>query len=385
MKKMRKPKLITLVMLLVSGFVWTSAAEAIPAFARKYDKPCSACHTAYPQLNQAGRMFKEAGYQFPTDAERAQKISDFLYLDKYFPVSAMLVARPYDKKDSGNKKVRAIHEVEIIAGGVLGKDWSGWFEVEAEDENDFSPEFGLAVASYQYNKALNVQFVWGPYFWADPYGFLGDHFRMTASHVAVIDQAFGGADAGGRLRSNRQMVGLYGRPADSLFYNIGYSGVASDTEGVEASNVHGRLAFDATRDITVGLFAVAGKNDTTKRDFDRNGVDFQGDFGDLRLQAAMVKAKDDNAALTATDKNDAWSIQGIYVFKDGQRPTWAPVVRYDTYEKVNGTEEYNELVLNLTRYFTENIKGFIEYWKQLDVPPTKTEDKRVTLQLQAAF
>jgi hypothetical protein len=114
-------------------------------------------------------------------------------------------------------------------------------------------------------------------------------------------------------------------------------------------------------------------------------VDFQGDFGDLRLQAAMVKAEDDNAALTATDKNDAWSIQGMYVFKEGQRPTWVPVVRYDTYEKANGAEEYNELVLNLTRYFTENIKGYIEYWKQLDVPPTKTEDKRVTLQLQLAF
>ncbi len=367
------------------ALLWAGSAHAIPAFARKYDKPCSTCHTAWPQLNNAGRMFKEAGYQFPTDKERAQVISDFLYLDKYFPVSAMLVARPYDKKDSGSQKLRAIHEIEIITAGVLAKDWSGYFEIEAEDETDFSPEFAPAVASYHYGKALNLQFVWGPYFWADPYGFLGDHFRLTATHVAVIDQAFGGADASGKLRSTRQMVGLYGRPADSLFYSVGYSGVASDAEGVEANNAHARLAFDVTRDITAGVFVVNGKNDTTKRDFDRKGVDFQGDFGDLRLQAAMVKAEDDNAALTATDKNDAWSIQGMYVFKEGQRPTWAPVVRYDTYEKVNGSEEYNELVLNLTRYFTENIKGFIEYWKQLDVPPTKTEDKRVTLQLQLTF
>lgn len=367
------------------ALLWAGSAHAIPAFARKYDKPCSTCHTAWPQLNNAGRMFKEAGYQFPTDKERAQVISDFLYLDKYFPISAMLVARPYDKKDSGSQKTRAIHEIEIITAGVLAKDWSGYFEIEAEDETDFTAEFAPAVASYHYGKALNLQFVWGPYLWADPYGFLGDHFRLTATHVAVIDQAFGGADASGKLRSTRQMVGLYGRPVDSLFYNVGYSGVASDAEGVEANNAHARLAFDVTRDITVGVFAVNGKNDTTQRDFDRKGVDFQGDFGDLRLQAAMVKAEDDNAALTAKDKNDAWSIQGIYVFKDGQRPAWAPVIRYDTYEKVNGTEEYNELVLNITRYFTENIKGFIEYWKQLDVPPTKTEDKRVTLQLQLAF
>ena len=32
-------------------------AAAIPVFARIYGKPCSACHTVYPQLNPAGRRF----------------------------------------------------------------------------------------------------------------------------------------------------------------------------------------------------------------------------------------------------------------------------------------------------------------------------------------
>jgi hypothetical protein len=399
--------------LLMSGIVWTSSAQAIPAFARKYDKACASCHTAWPQLNRAGRMFKEAGYQFPSDPKEAQQISDFLYLDKSFPISATLVARPYDKKDNSRKKVRAIHEIEIIMAGVLGKQWSGYFEIEAEDETNFDPEFAPAVLNYHYNKALNLQFVWGPMFWADPYGFLGDHFRLTRGHVGVIDQKFGGADKDGKLRSTRQNVILSGRPMNKLFYSVGFSGETSDAEGVDASNVSGRVAIDVTRNIMIGAFAVSGETEessttstttatvggtpnvvvettttTPKRDFNRRGLDAQADIGNARIQAAFIKAEDDNSTLpvpTSKDKNDAWSIQGIYVFKVGKRPTWVPVIRLDNYEKSAGVDEYTELTLNLTRYFTQNIKAYIEYWDQLDVPTGEKEDRRLTLQIVAAF
>jgi hypothetical protein len=36
---------------------------AIPAFARKYGVPCSACHTAWPELNWFGQTFRDNGYQ----------------------------------------------------------------------------------------------------------------------------------------------------------------------------------------------------------------------------------------------------------------------------------------------------------------------------------
>ena len=124
-----KHGVITTFVALFIGLIWFNSASAVPGFARKYDKQCSSCHTAFPQLNQIGRKFKEAGYQFQSDADDAQQISDFLYLDERFPISSILVARPYDKKDSGVQKTRALHEVEIIIAGVLGKNWSGYFEL----------------------------------------------------------------------------------------------------------------------------------------------------------------------------------------------------------------------------------------------------------------
>jgi hypothetical protein len=42
---------------------------AIPAFARKYNMPCSACHTAWPELNAFGQRFKDNGYQLGNDRD----------------------------------------------------------------------------------------------------------------------------------------------------------------------------------------------------------------------------------------------------------------------------------------------------------------------------
>jgi len=41
----------------------------IPAFARKYHLPCSACHTAWPELNAFGQAFKDRGYQLGNDRD----------------------------------------------------------------------------------------------------------------------------------------------------------------------------------------------------------------------------------------------------------------------------------------------------------------------------
>ena len=67
---LRSPVLI--VSLLVVGALLTEAlsvtmpnAQAIPAFARKYNLNCTACHTRPPRLNTYGERFLENGYQLP--------------------------------------------------------------------------------------------------------------------------------------------------------------------------------------------------------------------------------------------------------------------------------------------------------------------------------
>src|SRR5436305_15191057 len=45
------------------------SALAIPAFARKYGLPCSACHEAWPKLNSFGQTFRDSGYQLNNERD----------------------------------------------------------------------------------------------------------------------------------------------------------------------------------------------------------------------------------------------------------------------------------------------------------------------------
>ncbi len=95
----------------------------------------------------------------------------------------------------------------------------------------------------------------------------------------------------------------------------------------------------------------------------------------------MLKTND----ATGDEQNDAWYTQVLYVFEKNARPLVVPLVRYDGFEKNDGRDQFNELTLNVTYYFTQNIKGFVEYWDQLDVPDGVTQDRRSTVQIAAAF
>jgi hypothetical protein len=55
---------------------------AIPAFARKYGLPCSACHIGWPLLNNFGIQFKDNGYQLGND-----KDSPIYQNNAYFPIT----------------------------------------------------------------------------------------------------------------------------------------------------------------------------------------------------------------------------------------------------------------------------------------------------------
>jgi mono/diheme cytochrome c family protein len=51
------------------------SARAVPAFARKYKVDCIYCHTAWPQLNRTGYIFRRLGYRMPYEVPIASGAS----------------------------------------------------------------------------------------------------------------------------------------------------------------------------------------------------------------------------------------------------------------------------------------------------------------------
>ena len=58
------------------------SGHAIPAFARKYGLPCSACHIGWPILNNFGLAFKDNGYQLGNDRD-----SPIFQNPSYWPIT----------------------------------------------------------------------------------------------------------------------------------------------------------------------------------------------------------------------------------------------------------------------------------------------------------
>jgi len=51
--------------LLVTALLLPPLGFAGPQFSRQYNTSCSTCHSVYPQLNDLGKAFRDAGFQFP--------------------------------------------------------------------------------------------------------------------------------------------------------------------------------------------------------------------------------------------------------------------------------------------------------------------------------
>lgn len=88
-------------------------ARAIPAFARKYGLRCTACHEAWPKLNDFGRAFRDNGYQILTGKDDTVTATP-----GYWPASIRLTPHyQFDEvtnqpTDQGIKKIRS--------GGIAG-------------------------------------------------------------------------------------------------------------------------------------------------------------------------------------------------------------------------------------------------------------------------
>jgi len=375
--------------IILSGFAFD--ASAIPAFARKNNMPCTGCHTAVPTLNATGRAYKENGFKFSAEEKAQLRLGDNVAIDNVFPMSIGIVARPYDKKDTGTTNNRAIHEFELFVGGEIADNVSGFAEIEAEDETGFNAEFVHGEMTFELSPEMNFQVSHAAPFAFDPYDTLSDGRRMTRGHNVVLDKVAGGADAA--LRRQRQNVTLFGRVADRFFYGFSYSGPAKDTEGHDANTVSGRVAFDVTPNIMIGGLFMNGTCTvdsgsancaTQDRDYTRTGLDFQADVNDFRFTGAWLKATDDNATGTSDMDTEGYYLRAMYLNRSSGKLTWVPLIRYDNYDKNGGLENIDEWTLQLNYYFKDNIKGMIEYWDRSG-DGTTADDNRLTIQLYGYF
>ncbi len=107
--------------------VFTAApAEAIPAFARKYNVSCTMCHGPMPRLNTFGERFAENGFEFlPGEPPRdtVQTGDPLLRLQREIPLAVRIDAylrtltRPAEAEASTDQQMPWV--VKVLSGGQV--------------------------------------------------------------------------------------------------------------------------------------------------------------------------------------------------------------------------------------------------------------------------
>src|SRR5579864_4206429 len=101
-------------------------AYGIPAFARKYGLPCSACHEGWPMLNNFGQHFKDNGYQLGNERDAP------IYQEpSYWPI--MFRTTPTWHRENNNRQVIDIVPGNAASGLVEASVTQSGFDVGGVD------------------------------------------------------------------------------------------------------------------------------------------------------------------------------------------------------------------------------------------------------------
>lgn len=371
-------------------------AAAMPEFARKYSLTCSACHSAFPKLNQFGEHFAGNNMRLPNWKARTVDTGDAeLALPDHIPMAvraqAFVQAREGKNIDpitgasrSATTDFQSPYLIKILSSAPLSEHITYYFygilgekggngELVVEDawfrhDDIFSTGVGMMLGQFQVSDVMfprETRLTFQDYI---VYRLAG----ITYERGVLFDRGFGPVDLalgfvnGNGITDNFDINSPgYQRP-DNMFDNDN-SKTAFARVGTELGPVG------------VGLFALSGEQrsatgpaglDDGTRDTDKRiwGLDVSGTVGgqihwfaqylhnqwDGFLDANPGREYEWNGGFIGVDyiPEGRWVYSLLYNYADA-----GDLANTDTiYEGI----EINSLTLGASYYFMRNVKGVIE-------------------------
>ncbi len=155
---MKLKVLILLGGLVVVLMVLPNVSQGAPSYSRQIQKPCTACHTIWPNLNQYGRQFKVKAY---TDVSPDWKMitKDKLNLLYILPVSARATSFLYTKernREAGIDKdsTRIPDEVALFIASRVHEYFGVFSHIAFAQGEEF--EFPVFKMAFQYPLGKNT-------------------------------------------------------------------------------------------------------------------------------------------------------------------------------------------------------------------------------------
>jgi hypothetical protein len=390
-------------------------AEAIPAFARKYETSCVTCHVGFPKLNSFGEAFRLNGYQYPVDDEDVTKDEPVSLGSESYkrvfpnavwpndipgkpPVSLRVSSGFNYVRDADVETAFEAPSLILMSAGTLGENVGFYagahlFEEGAIGSIDrvflqlsslFSPHLpektlnirigqfipnmapfanhrGLALTPYAFNSYSALQD-----------GFEEDHAHGGGGEAFGIEDFQLGVEASGivqrRWRWGIGFVNGSGPLDESNSAKDGYAraavkigGMAFDGSGGSSESSSGENWVDNS--ITIGTFGFLGSypnvGDMGPGDFERNrwGFDLSLLISDLNLFGGYMRGSDETLIGTRTRdaEYDLFFAEANYVLF----PWLIGLGRFERADPDNN-DALERIVVGATALYRANVKFVVE-------------------------
>jgi hypothetical protein len=293
-------------------------AHAIPAFARKYGLRCSACHVAWPVLNDFGWRFKDNGYQLMNDRD-----APIWQNPAYWPITLRIT--PNFHRESTNRVAVDPGQgfstgeaqitqhgfdnsgLDILTGGTLEKNISFLLVPSADETGSFhfesvwvrldnllkSPWLNLRFGKFELDnfisekRILNLSANGGSY---QNYHFVppGDNNMWAQLGDNQLGVEWSGHSANDRTRASAALISSSDGNPDLANANT-YSGYFSASQafdlgglGLQRVGAYAFIGQAPTYSLTAGGLPIPGSS-LGDKSFHREGV-----FGDFYISKADV-------------------------------------------------------------------------------------------------
>ncbi len=383
----------TVVLLL--GAVFTNAS-AMPAFARKYEMSCAACHSAFPKLNQFGEHFAANNMRLPNWKDGTLSGGDErLALPKELPLAvraqAYMQARQADNINpldgstrSATTDFQSPYLIKLLSSAPLSDHITYYFyaifaekggngEVIVEDawfqhDDIFGSSTSMMLGQFQISDLMfprEVRLPFQDYMAYRLAGITYDRGVLFGRDLGPVEASFGLVNGNGVSSSfDLNSPGL-NRP-DNMFDNN------------NSKTAFGRLGTDIGP-VNVGLFGLSGKQRSItgpagleeglyNRDKEVWGLDASGAFGQkFHWYAQFLHNRWDRFIDGGPDRDYEWSggFAGIDYIPN-ERWAWSLLYNYADADDLDNTDtiyegiDINSLTLTSSYYFMRNVKGIAE-------------------------
>lgn len=366
-------------------------ADAIPAFARKYQFSCSTCHAPVPRLKPFGEAFAARGFKLDPAQEPPRSTIDTgdpeLRLTRELPLAFRIEGYGSWKEDSiAEADVEWPWAFKVLSGGPITNSISYYvyFIVEKGGVQ------GLEDAYLQFNTPLklpmNVSF--GQFQVSDP--LFKRELRLERFDYQIFKARVGLAPVD--LTYDRGVIASWSFPGDveSVVQVLNGNGIGeadNDNFDQDALKTFSWRVARRAGQVRVGGFSYFGKQKDLGGIKNRTwylGPDLVVDFSDsLQLNAQYLERRDDDPLFTGAHAGD-WKTRGgfaeLHYLPYGPDGKWALSFLYNRVDSDDSEALWHSVSGTVTRLLARNVKVVFDAGREWE-----HQGGRVSVGVMAAF